>query len=187
MSFQFQLSPKKVQTSNKKDSSQKKHGRGQKHSQVSFEDLNYKLSSAEKYRPKNEIPSPKSKASTGASPSHSEKFKRHFSLKLMRLMEENMALKKRNDELKIARQHYVDTLGYKEQVNRTKVCLANNASKELGAHVSKFDDMRVNLFQLDMREQFQEKNLRGLINYAKKLTLELDDFKSKVQMAERII
>ena len=47
--------------------------------------------------------------------------------------------------------------------------------------------MRVYLKSLDDRERFQEKNLRGLINYAKKLTLELEEFKDKVQMAERII
>lgn len=31
------------------------------------------------------------------------------------------------------------------------------------------------------------KNIRGLINYAKTLTLELDEYKEKVKMAEKII
>ena len=47
--------------------------------------------------------------------------------------------------------------------------------------------MRQNLLQLDDRENFQVKNLRGLINYAKKLTLELEEYKEKVRMAEKII
>jgi len=45
--------------------------------------------------------------------------------------------------------------------------------------------MRQNLFNLDERERFQEKNLRGLINYAKVLTRELEDYKSKVKMAQK--
>ena len=47
--------------------------------------------------------------------------------------------------------------------------------------------MRVSLLQLDSREKYQEKNIRGLITYAKKLTLELEDYKEKVKMAEKII
>jgi hypothetical protein len=34
--------------------------------------------------------------------------------------------------------------------------------------------------QIDQRERYQEKNLRGLINYAKKLTYELEEYKDKV-------
>lgn len=108
-------------------------------------------------------------------------------MKVTRLIEENFNLKQRNQHLKEVNKQFVDNLGHKEQVNRTKSCLAKNAGKELGFHVNKFDDMRWYLKTLDDRERFQEKNLRGLINYAKKLTKELDDFKEKVQMAERII
>lgn len=62
-----------------------------------------------------------------------------------------------------------------------------NASREVDFHLSRFEDMKQNLNKLDSRERFQEKNLRGLINYAKKLTKELEEFKGKVRMAERII
>lgn len=41
--------------------------------------------------------------------------------------------------------------------------------------------------QLDSRERYQEKNLKGIVAYAKKLTRELEEFKEKVKMAERII
>ena len=37
------------------------------------------------------------------------------------------------------------------------------------------------------RESFQEKNLRGLVKFAKKLTVELEEYKQKVVMAENII
>ena len=47
--------------------------------------------------------------------------------------------------------------------------------------------MRQNLLQLDGRERFQEKNLKSLIAYAKKLTHELEEYKEKVKMAEKII
>lgn len=47
--------------------------------------------------------------------------------------------------------------------------------------------MRWNILNLDNRERFQHKNLRGLINYAKKLTFELEEYKEKVKMAEKII
>lgn len=45
----------------------------------------------------------------------------------------------------------------------------------------------MNYDQLDEREKANTKNLRGLINYSKKLTLELDQQRDKVQMAESII
>ena len=40
---------------------------------------------------------------------------------------------------------------------------------------------------MDIREQFQEKNLKGLVKFAKGLTVELEDYKRKVVMAEQII
>ena len=39
----------------------------------------------------------------------------------------------------------------------------------------------------DSREKANAKNLKGLINYAKKLTLELESQREKVAMAESII
>ena len=45
----------------------------------------------------------------------------------------------------------------------------------------------MNYEKLDDREKSNAKNLKGLINYAKKLTRELDEQREKVQMAESII
>lgn len=45
----------------------------------------------------------------------------------------------------------------------------------------------MNYEKLDEREKSNAKNLKGLINYAKKLTRELDEQREKVQMAESII
>lgn len=45
----------------------------------------------------------------------------------------------------------------------------------------------MNYEKLDEREKSNAKNLKGLINYAKKLTHELDEQREKVQMAESII
>jgi hypothetical protein len=50
-----------------------------------------------------------------------------------------------------------------------------------------FHKIRENLSNLDAREQFQEKNLKGLVKFAKGLTVELEDYKRKVVMAEQII
>jgi hypothetical protein len=57
-----------------------------------------------------------------------------------------------------------------ERVNKSKGYLAFNASNELGFHHSKFEIMRRDILNLSDREQYQTKNLRGLINYAKTLT-----------------
>jgi len=45
----------------------------------------------------------------------------------------------------------------------------------------------MNYDKLDERERKNYQNLRGLINYSKKLTMELDQQREKVQMAENII
>ena len=75
----------------------------------------------------------------------------------------------------------------RERANQAKGFLANKATQELGFHQSKFGIMQWNLLNLDNRERFQHKNLRGLINYAKKLTHELEEYREKVKMAEKII
>ena len=61
------------------------------------------------------------------------------------------------------------------------------AGRELDHRAVKFEEIRLNFEKLDEREKKQAANLRGLINYAKKLTMELDKQRDKVQMAENII
>jgi hypothetical protein len=48
-------------------------------------------------------------------------------------------------------------------------------------------EIKLNFEKLDERERKNHANLKGLIAYAKKLTLELDQQRDKVQMAENII
>ncbi|CDW87931.1 UNKNOWN [Stylonychia lemnae] len=75
----------------------------------------------------------------------------------------------------------------KEKINQYKGNLASKATQELDFHHSKFEIMKMNILNLTDRERFQHKNLKGLIGYAKKLTQELEDYRIKVKMAEKII
>lgn len=62
-----------------------------------------------------------------------------------------------------------------------------NARRELNFKVLVFHKIQENLVKLDQRERFQHKNLRGLVKYAKKLTVELEEHKQKVIMSEQIV
>lgn len=59
--------------------------------------------------------------------------------------------------------------------------------RELNFKILIFHKIKDNLSKLDDRERFQHQNLRGLVKFAKKLTVELEEFKSKVVMSENII
>ena len=61
------------------------------------------------------------------------------------------------------------------------------ARKELDHRQLRYEQIRMNYEALDSREKANSKNLKGLINYAKKLTLELEEQREKVAMAESII
>ena len=41
--------------------------------------------------------------------------------------------------------------------------------------------------KIENRDIAQEKNLRDLVRYAKKITSELEDYKQKVEMSERVV
>lgn len=57
-------------------------------------------------------------------------------------------------------------------------------NRELNYKVLVFHKIKDNLEGLKTRENFQDKNLKGLVKYAKKLTVELEDYKQKVIMSE---
>jgi chromosome segregation ATPase len=78
-------------------------------------------------------------------------------------------------------------VGSKEREVKAKSDFVVKASKELDHREVKYHEIRLNFEKLDEREKRNYKNLRGLIDYAKKLTLELDQQRDKVQMAETII
>ena len=63
----------------------------------------------------------------------------------------------------------------------------HKADDELGFHEHKWAYLQRNILKLNEREEFMDSNLKGLIRYAKELTGELESFKEKVQMAEKII
>ncbi len=62
-----------------------------------------------------------------------------------------------------------------------------DAGRELDHRQVKYQQIRLNYEALDEREKKNAKNIRGLIDYAKKLTVELERQREKVQMAENII
>ena len=59
-------------------------------------------------------------------------------------------------------------------------------------HERIFQQERINVRQqyigkIEERDVAQEKNLRDLVRYAKKITSELEDYKQKVEMSERVV
>jgi len=50
-----------------------------------------------------------------------------------------------------------------------------------------FERVKENIVNIDPRERFQEANLRSLVKYAKSLTVDLEEQKTKVVMSEQII
>eukprot|EP00347_Sterkiella_histriomuscorum_P023494 403334433 len=149
----------------------------------------YQSRRSENTNPKNKGgESSKNRNSNTMSPlGNNEKAKKLFPQRLHQMIEDNIRLKCQNQDLKVTNQRYLDVLGDAEKTNKYKGNLAANANNELGFHHSKFEIMRRDILNLTGREQFQHKNLRGLINYAKKLTQELEEYKVKVKMAEKII
>lgn len=78
-------------------------------------------------------------------------------------------------------------MGHKEHEVKDKGDFLGMARKELDHRQVRYETIKMNYEKLDEREKSNAKNLKGLINYAKKLTLELDQQRDKVQMAESII
>lgn len=77
--------------------------------------------------------------------------------------------------------------GGKEQQTIKAERLTTAANRELNYKILVFHSIQNNLHKLNSRENFQEKNLRGLVKYAKKLTVELEEYKQKVVMSEQIL
>ena len=62
-----------------------------------------------------------------------------------------------------------------DSIKASTLNIAGN--RELHYKVLVFYKIKDNLDRLNGRENFQEKNLRGLVKFAKKLTIELEDYK----------
>ena len=99
-------------------------------------------------------------------------------------MEANVRLKADNRIMKNANQKYLDEFAGKDVECQKQKKLNSNAMRELNFKVLIFHKIKDNLSKLDDREHYQHKNLQGLVKFAKKLTVELEEFKSKVIMSE---
>ena len=102
-------------------------------------------------------------------------------------MEKNQELKEINAELKERNQRFIGIFGGKETETKRTGRLNIAGNRELHYRVLVFYKIKDNLDRLHGRESFQEKNLRGLVKYAKKLTVELEEYKQKVVMSEQIL
>lgn len=98
-----------------------------------------------------------------------------------------MRLKVEQQKLKALNSEYLRHVGNKEKEVKSKSDFLKKASRELDHREVRYHEIRLNFEKLDEREKRNYANMRGLINYSKKLTLELDQQREKVQMAENII
>ena len=98
-----------------------------------------------------------------------------------------MKLKMQQQQLKEANAVYQRQVGAKEHEVKAKGDFVQRAGQELDHRQLAYLRVKLNYEQLDARDKKAAANLRGLINYAKKLTLELETQREKVQMAETII
>lgn len=102
-------------------------------------------------------------------------------------MEENIRQKEYNATLKEQNERYLDAFTVRDKKNQKSVKLNVFGNRELHYKVLVFHKIKDNVMKLESRERFQEKNLKGLVKYAKKLTVELEDYKQKVIMSENIL
>ena len=116
-----------------------------------------------------------------------EKHRKALQTKLRKAMEENIRLKEYNETLKDTNHRYLQVFGGKEKQTLKADRLTVAGKRELNYKVLVYQKIHDNLDKLNGRESFQEKNIRGLVKYAKKLTVELEDYKQKVVMSEQIL
>ena len=84
-------------------------------------------------------------------------------------------------------QRYIDEFSQQNNATENNKKLNIGAAREINFQKFNIQTMEANLQRLDERESFQHKNLRGMIRYAKKLMVELEEFKLKCHKAEGII
>ena len=113
-----------------------------------------------------------------------EKAKKVLQAKLKRCMEDNIRLKAHNRCLKDKNEMYLNAFADRDVESQKHRSLNSNARKELNFKMVIFHKIKYNLSNIDQRETFQHKNLKGLIKFAKKLTIEMEQYKQKVLMTE---
>lgn len=117
-------------------------------------------------------------------PRSMEKQKKIIANTLRIEMDTNIRLKAHNRTLKDANRELLDNFAGKDLEFQNHLKLNSNARREIDYKGKLFERIRDNLCNLDPRLEFQEKNLKGLVKYAKKLTVELEEQKQKVIMSE---
>ena len=124
---------------------------------------------------------------TMSTPRSIEKHKKALQTKLRQAMDENIRLKEYNGVLQEKNNRFLKAFGGKEEQTSKTGRLNIAGNRELNYKVLVFYKIKDNLDKLTNREQYQEKNLRGLVKFAKKLTVELEEYKQKVVMSEQIL
>jgi hypothetical protein len=102
-------------------------------------------------------------------------------------IDKNVRLKAHNKIQKETNLRIIDNFESRDIQFQNQRKLNSNARLEIDYKEKLFERVRVNLASLNPRELFMHKNLQGLVKYAKKLTVELEDQKQKVVMSEQII
>jgi len=102
-------------------------------------------------------------------------------------MDDNIRLNAHNRCLKETNNGLMETFAKKDIDFQVQKSLNSNARREVNFKKLMFETIKDTICDLDPREKFQESNLRGLIKYGKKLTIELKEQEQKVGMSERII
>lgn len=96
---------------------------------------------------------------------------------LKRAMEDNVRLKAHNKLIKEQNDRYLEAFAQKDVQRQKHVHLNINAQREINFKILIFHKIKDNLMNVQDRERFQEKNLKGLVKFAKKLTVELEEYK----------
>lgn len=71
--------------------------------------------------------------------------------------------------------------------NKARTELLNKACHQVDVQHTQIDMRRQYLGKLDDRVQDQEQNLHSLVSYAKRIRNELEEYRAKVEMSEKIV
>jgi hypothetical protein len=82
-------------------------------------------------------------------------------------MDTNIRYKAHNRSLKDANKDFLDNFSMKDEEFQKHIKLNSNARREIDYKAQLFQKIKENLSNLDPRLEFQEKNLKGLVKYAK--------------------
>lgn len=108
------------------------------------------------------------------SPTTSEKTKKQTSFLLLKQAENKKRIQEHNKKLKHENIKILDVFAEKDVELQKYKQLNSNARREIDYKAQKFEKIRDSLINVEPRINFQHKNVRGLVAYAKKLTVDLE-------------